>query len=1128
MAKKPKAPSGLSISRNGNSYIISWARGASYTSQQVGTSVGGISVSKGQTSATVWTTANSLQFWVRGKKSKWSSWSYSGVYYCTSPNTPSVSKENVSDDKTTFKWECSVSDTDNRPFSHIEWESVLIQDSNTADGSGVNWEGAEKGTSGIASGDNAKWEKTETGWAADEYSYTRWFRVRAVGRAGTTGWVYTRRVFAQPEPAKNVKAKRTKLTDGGFSIATTWTSPATEAKPIDKVTVQYRKSTPHVVVDYPAGRDSTVKMRIECPDNSSDWQSRSDVSGLAGDRGLTFTDPNDLEADKCLFLRINNSFENNTREGAPILVEDGVGKLANPSVPTATSGGVDRLYTVSVTRNTTVNAAAIAVYFRCSEEPDKPQLIGIIKGDTDDSSGGDTPDTSTDCIIPEFPEGASISFGVMAFVGNYSPKLPPEGSTEPTYYDVGPNDDGIFMTSDVIWGEGVPLPPRNVALVKINDSTVQVGWSWSWTDATQAELSWADHEDAWESTDEPQTYNVSNNNIGRWNIAGLGIGTWYIRVRLFRVNDDVVQYGAYSATQVIKLSASPDTPSLVLSNGVIPKNGQVTCYWAYVSNDGTAQQQGEVCEAFPEYVAIENPTGNPMEQAWYELVDEKYTRSYDTSVDPNKIYYRTTGTITYGDPIASTISAQHITLNAEDYGWEPGETHHLAVRVMSVSGEASEGWSAPVPVSIAEELECHITSTNLVMEEVTKGESTLQLISLKALPLEISAEGAGFGGTTTFIVERASDYDLDRPDGSEHQGFEGETVYMSKPESVTKNQNGVDSVTINQSDLLGVFDDGASYRIIAIAKDSYGQVAETSVIAILYEIVVDPSGDPSANSYYVLVNNEYVLTADTEVVSGTTYYRQREADEFEVHWTHQAVVPEATVEIETEHHVTMITPLMPSEGYALGDVCDIYRLSTDKPELIVEGAAFGTKYVDPYPAFGDLGGHRVVYRTLNGDYIADEGEIAWADYTADEDPAYKHEMFGIVIDFDGEQLVLPYNVSLNNTWNKDFTQTKYLGGSIQGDWNPAVEKSVSANTVIPVEIEPDNIQLLRRLAIYPGVCHVRMPDSSSFTANVDVRDNREEKWVTEVSKVSLEIKACDSEGFDGMTYAEWLEEISED
>ena len=146
------------------------------------------------------------------------------------------------------------------------------------------------------------------------------------------------------------------------------------------------------------------------------------------------------------------------------------------------------------------------------------------------------------------------------------------------------------------------------------------------------------------------------------------------------------------------------------------------------------------------------------------------------------------------------------------------------------------------------------------------------------------------------------------------------------------------------------------------------------------------------------------------------------------------------------------------------------------------------------------------------------------DYNADEDSAYKHDLFGVVIYFDGNQLVLPGNISFSNKWNKDFTLTKYLGGSIQGDWNPAVERSMSAKATVAVEVNPENVELLRRLAIYPGICNVRTPDGSSFAANINVNDDREEKWTTQLAKISLDITKCDSEGEDGKTYAEWQEE----
>ena len=40
------------------------------------------------------------------------------------------------------------------------------------------------------------------------------------------------------------------------------------------------------------------------------------------------------------------------------------------------------------------------------------------------------------------------------------------------------------------------------------------------------------------------------------------------------------------------------------------------------------------------YEEIENPTGSPVEQGWYELIDEEYTLSEDTEVVVDKTYYR--------------------------------------------------------------------------------------------------------------------------------------------------------------------------------------------------------------------------------------------------------------------------------------------------------------------------------------------------------------------------------------------------------------------------------------------------------------------------------------------------------
>lgn len=1119
---KIKPCGGLAIARNGRQFTFSWKNGQSdydavqliwwfYHMNNASTKKVSQILTGSTTSLTKTLLSNygirKIAFQVRGKKgSTWSALVTKDISMAP-PYAPSVSSELTSNsNESKFSYSVSISDTDNRPFTHSEYQTVLVEDCNTADGSAVNWNYAESGTASSA----FEMTRQETGISKQSYSYTRWFRARSNGWGGASEWVYTRHVYATPNRAANVAAYYEKLSGTGYSVLVNWDSPNSVARPIDSVTVNYSETEPTCTVTTDT-TNNIVKMSLSCPTSGVSWTALNAVGGIGGRRALSFSVGSNIDNDKCVFARVDNKHDNNITAGDPVLVSGGLGKLTAPSISSVTPGQSANLYTITVNRNTSITNAFIAVYLRTNLQPNLNAIIGIIPANS----------STTNLIIPTPSEGEELSFGVRAFVANYSPAS--AAATGPTYYSITDISGIGRMQSDINWDSGaVPLPPSNVTVTKVNESVVQVGWGWSWKDANQAELSWADHEDAWESTDGPQTFIVDSTNAGRWNIAGLDVGTWYIRIRLLKIVGESTTYGTYCDTKSIKLSSSPDTPALLLSDGVIAADGDVTCYWAYVSTDGTAQMQAEICEATYNYVAVENPTGSPLEQGWYELVNSKYVRSYDTSVTSGKIYYQTGTTITYSNPIASTATSQHISLHAADYGWNAGETHNLAVRVTSASGEQSEGWSAPVPVMIAEKLSVNITQHSLTEITVTSEDDegdpvTRTVLSLTSLPLTVKAEGAGIGGTTTYIVERASSYHMDRPDGSDYDGFEGETIIL-------KTQDGNDTCTITQEELLGVFDDGGSYRIIAIAKDSYGQTAETSLLFTgSYEEVTEPIGSPVENGYYELVSNEYVLSSDTEVNDQKTYYQPKMVDSFEVHWTHQAIIPTATISIDSDKNVTFITPVKPT-GWVEGDVADIYRLSADPPEQIISGGDFGTKYVDPYPTLGSFGGHRVVYRTLNGDYITEYDTPAWTDYTAEDEPSYKHDLFGIVIDFDGEQLILPYNVSVSGSWKKDFTVTKYLGGSVQGDWNPGIDKTATATTVIPVEVEPDKISALRRLAVYPGICHVRTPDGSSYSANIDVKDNREEKWTTRLSKVSLEITRLDTEGFDGMTYDQWIEE----
>ena len=228
-------------------------------------------------------------------------------------------------------------------------------------------------------------------------------------------------------------------------------------------------------------------------------------------------------------------------------------------------------------------------------------------------------------------------------------------------------------------------------------------------------------------------------------------------------------------------------------------------------------------------------------------------------------------------------------------------------------------------------------------------------------------------------------------------------------------------------------------------------------------------------------------------------------------------MPKGKVIVDNESMIAKITPSMDPISYSDGDTIDIYRLSADRPELIYQGAEFGTTYVDPYPAIGEFGGYRLVYKTYNGDYITEDGIIAWLDLND-----YLQLDYNInIIDFAGEQIQFYYNTDYSNNWEKSFESTEYLGGAIQGDWGSTVKRTGNLSSLVITTLDQDMIQSLRRLADYNGICHVRTADGSSYSANIDVSEDRNHTDMEMRSSYSLSITKVDPEGYDGMTLSQW-------
>lgn len=960
---------------------------------------------------------NSIQFRVRGNRAKYKSGkktinptmsNYSFYRYNLQvPNVPTLS-EALSEQfqtKAIFSWKTSTSSTANQVFRGVLWQSILVENCQT-----VGQAKAEKWDS-----NHEGWETGTSSNAEDSKEITDDSFVISQGKS------YARWF--------RIKSRGPKGDSDWSYIAHIYAEPnapvITNANMVElssgatSVYVEWKSDTSQgarpivqTVVEYLISKPRAGML----PPVGETWNPvmlpNDDFEGYAAQR---FSINDQIGEDQCLFVHVANQYDGYDGISDAVIPKGGVGPLKEPTLTNVVQDDTTFKATVTATNESEVTDSWLAVYYRELSNPEQLQFIGVIPYG----------ETTVDVQAPNWT-GKTAQFGVKAFVGD---KIKNEGAFV-TYSLVGEP----LMESEIVWNNGlIPIAPTKVGatpLIVNGVGTIKVTWDWSWPEADGAVISWSDHQDAWMSTDAPEEYEISQIHASEWNISGLETGkTWFVRVRLTKGTGDSKNYGAWSEIIPVGLKSAPTIPFMQLSDEVIRIDGTVEASWAYSTTDGTPQAQAEICTA---------------------TFDEE-------------------GVIQYGPVIAKAGTAQHVTITAKQLGGTIGATYNLCVRVTSSSGETSDGWSDPVPVSIANAVE--ITEVSKSLNEITIIDDeeeglTSTVLALQEMPLTAQYTGAGEGGTTTIEITRLMDYPMRRPTDETVVSFAGEII-------AAKQEPGEGLISIDLNDLVGHLDDGGWYKMKATVQDTYGQTA-----SIEYEFIVA--------------------------------------------WTVQAQMPEATARIEDG--VAVITPIAP-ENPAEGDVIDIYRLSADKPELIYPDAQFGQSYVDPYPAFGEHGGHRIVYKTANGDYIIESKTIAFTDLRED-DGDYIYQKNG-VLDFDGYSVPVLLNVNFQSQWQKDFEEKKYLGGSIQGYWNPGTSRAGSVSTDVIHLNDEDTIEEMRRLADYDGPVHVRTIYGDSFWANVDVQIEENYDTLHMWAGVSLSFTRIDPEDYDGLSYSEWIQGESE-
>ena len=696
-----KNPSGQEIKRNGATFKLSWKRGSDYTKQQVQyynykkkkwVSINNINPKATSASHkfSMSGTMHKVKFRVRGYYKKWSKW-VPAEFVMSAPPKPTLTFVRTDlENSSTFSWKVKTDKTDNKPFDHIVWQAVLLKECTITNGKDVSF--SSKPGNRYKSGYNKtkeKWpEKAEgstnivelTEDVLDGSSATRWVRCYAVGVGGKSDYAYAKIIYAKPKTVSMTSATLTRETNSAYTCKCEWNAKTSTPYPISKVTALYAITVPADGFSVPV--DTT-------------WTEASVSADTKKNDYAVFTIPSNIDEDNVVFVKINAHYSDRETEGTVRVatIDDKYGTLKDPSeVSTETVGAKIR---INATNNSDVPNAHLAVVY---EEPPNSYIIGIIPH-------------GEDHVDIDAPSGTPL-FGVYAFAGSYE-------SVEQAGGGVGYTVSAKMRSAHTIWeGGAVPTAPDNVTVEPTaTQGTVRVEWDWSWDEADSAVLGWADHADAWESTDEPDEYTVSRLHAPSWNISGLETGkTWYIAVKLMSGDTS----SPWSTPIPIELTSAPVIPVLNATSYVVSEDSELTLYWSYMSIDGTAQSNASICE-----VLIDD-RGN--------VTYEQYVPTEDTEVrsDVQKTYYNADhiavtpqgnenpsaeGWLEYKiNIIASAESEQQITVLPSGVRWKAGDTKHLCVAVTSESGRVTD-WSDPITIEVADKIVASITDTSLIDKE---------------------------------------------------------------------------------------------------------------------------------------------------------------------------------------------------------------------------------------------------------------------------------------------------------------------------------------------------------------------------------------------------------------------------